>query len=261
MVPDLFGWPRFIRSEVTLASVPGVYALFADPAAAIPGFTPGPEGLVYIGKASGGDGYAGRCHFTGKTLNHSPRKSLAVLLISELGLEVRGHGGRKWGLIPDSDRRLSSWMHQYLRIAFFPHDRPEIMENRLICLHSPPLNLKGCAQTGQHRRISKLRSDAKADAKISARDATADQAKPQPFHLTDIRLLPPSGADGRIDSAPDSARRYGLDPKRFRGALRKRGFTWHILWNSWDVPRSSSEWRQVIEVAQDSSGRDLGELN
>ena len=262
MVPDILGWPRSLRSEVAPAPVRGVYALFIEHPVAIPEFTPGQDGLIYIGKASGIDGFAGRCHFTGKTLDHSPRKSLAVLLMTQLALEVRGHGGRKWGLTPESDRRLSAWMWENIRIAFLPNDLPEVVEDRLIQFHSPPLNLKMCRQDDQHRRISRLRGEARARANISLGDSPADQAQQQPSQkVTVSRRIGPFGSDARIDSAPDIARRYHIDPKRLRGELRRRAFGWHILWNSWDVPRLSDEWRQIVEVAQELSGRNLGELD
>ena len=260
---ELFKAPRCLRSEVVPATVAGVYALFLANKSVIPDFSPGSEDLLYIGKASGGDGFVGRCHFTGKTLNHSPRKSLSVLLMDDLELEVRGHGVRKWGLTLESDQRLSDWMMRNLCVAFFPLEAPETAEKKLIRHHAPPLNLRLCAQNMQHRRISALRSEAEKKANADANLGWAAIGSTRLYTVpvnSRSRAASQSSVDVRIDTAPEIARRYHIDAKRYRGALRKCKFRWHNLDSSWDVIRHGDEWREMIEVAQELSGLNLGEL-
>ena len=62
----------------------GVYVLFLRKGSALPGMELGEQELLYIGLAANRKGLEGRCHFNARTRNHSPRKSLAVLLIDVL---------------------------------------------------------------------------------------------------------------------------------------------------------------------------------
>src|SRR6185369_16644738 len=56
-----------------------------------------------------------------KDANHSPRKSLAVLLMEELSLSpmliTKPNSSDTWGLDGPSDARLSAWMHANLQLA------------------------------------------------------------------------------------------------------------------------------------------------
>jgi len=51
------------------------------------------------------------------------------------------------------------------------------------------------------------------------------------------------------DTAAEVARRYGLDPKRYRGALRAEGFSWHVKHSYWNPPDGSPEHRDMIRMA------------
>lgn len=84
MRPSPHDWRRGPRSTFTLAHEMGVYVLFLRKGSALPGMELGEQELLYIGLAANRKGLKERCHFNARTRNHSPRKSLAVLLIDVL---------------------------------------------------------------------------------------------------------------------------------------------------------------------------------
>ena len=84
---DILALPRRPRAEWGLPKEKGVYALFLNPESFLD-TRPSESGLLYLGKAENRNGLQGRCHFEGRTVNHSPRKSLASLLSSELSLKA-----------------------------------------------------------------------------------------------------------------------------------------------------------------------------
>ncbi|MBF9044877.1 hypothetical protein HKCCE4037_16155 [Rhodobacterales bacterium HKCCE4037] len=121
------------------------------------GLPPLREGLIYIGKAAGRRGLLGRCHFNGRTTNHSPRKSLAYLLKENLQLTPiyipKSKSSATWGLDAESDERLSCWMHSNLLIAIRPCAAPEVAEKKLIAEFRPPLNLNAYTLTAESEAI------------------------------------------------------------------------------------------------------------
>jgi len=149
------------RSKIVLPKAPGLYALFLSPGAHLPNVDVRADRLLYIGKAAGAGGLLKRCHFTGRTRNHSPRKSLAVLLRKTLGLEpvliTKPNGASTWGLTSSSDQTLSNWMYSFLEVSFVVLTDPSPQETALIAFYAPPLNLNGCAQSPGHQRISAAR--------------------------------------------------------------------------------------------------------
>ena len=162
-----FDWRRGPRSSFALGAEIGVYALFLRDGAVLPGVEPGTNGLIYIGLAANRNGLKGRCHFNARTRNHSPRKSLAVLLKQELSLTpiliVKPNSSDTWGLDMPSDKRLTAWMHANLEVAFEMCSDPYSRETELVGHYAPPLNLTKCVQTGQHRRISQARASVMAE--------------------------------------------------------------------------------------------------
>ena len=163
MAPDLApaDWIRGPREAVKLDCDPGVYALFLRKSSRLPGLDVQGGALLYIGRATGARGLLGRCHFEGKTQNHSPRKSLAVLLRAELGLvpvHVRKpNSSDTWGLDKSSEYRLRAWMYQHLDLAIEVCNDPATREAKLISRYAPPLNLNKCPQSEQHQAISMAR--------------------------------------------------------------------------------------------------------
>lgn len=49
-------------------------------------------------------------------------------------------------------------------------------------------------------------------------------------------------------AAADMARERGVDPKRFRAALREEGFAWHAPNGRWRVERGSERHRALEQV-------------
>jgi len=158
---NLFDWPRGPRSNHTLNADKGVYALFLCKGATLPEIEKIEDNLLYIGLAGSKKGLKGRCHFNARTKNHSPRKSLAVLLMDELTLKPvlisKPNSTDTWGLDASSDMVLTEWMHNNLELAFIVCDKVGELEKRLIVQYAPPLNLKLCKQNEQHNRISTKR--------------------------------------------------------------------------------------------------------
>jgi GIY-YIG catalytic domain len=157
-VLDVMTWPRAERSKFNLGAENGLYAIFLRPGAHLPKIEPGVAGLIYIGKASGAKGLKGRCHFLGKTRNHSPRKSLAFLLreILTLAPELvrKPNCPPTWTLETQSETRLTDWMIDNLLLAIAHEERPEPTERLLLHKYSPPLNLTGCLKSSTHQAIS-----------------------------------------------------------------------------------------------------------
>ncbi len=58
---------------------------------------------------------------------------------------------------------------------------------------------------------------------------------------------------GEIVTAVEMAKSKGIDPKRFRAALRAENFKWHLHNHPWAVPKGSPEHedmrRVLIELA------------
>ena len=260
-------WRRGPRSTFSLGRDVGVYALFLRRGATLPGVNPGEDGLLYIGLAANRNGLRGRCHFDARTSNHSPRKSLAVLLMEELSLSTllitKPNSSDTWGLDEPSDARLSAWMHTNLELAIEVCPDPDRRETELVGRYAPPLNLTKCVQTEQHRRISQLRTSVMAKLQgrrgptvsdnpvpvrsraILASNSADDAAKPIRQASRSARQF--VGAD--IDTAEAMAVRYGLNPKSYRQRLRD-SIPWHCKPQDWTFPVGSSEWRDMIEVAE-----------
>jgi hypothetical protein len=230
-------WHRAARSSFTLGTECGVYALFLRNPAALPTITSGREGLIYIGLAAGQGGLRERCHFAGKTRTHSPRRSLATLLADDLGLVPVAHPGGKWGLDAVSEAKLNAWMHEHLHLAIEPCSNPEARETELIALHAPPLNLTKCPQSAQHRMVSEARARMATSVVLAAPKPKAQLKVARHF------------VGHEIDTPNAIALRFGLDPKSYRQRLRET-ITWYHKPQDWTFPVDSSEWRDMIAVAE-----------
>ena len=262
-------WRRGPRSGFKLAEAKGVYALFLGNGAILPGIDRGEQGLLYIGLAANRRGLLGRCHFNARTVNHSPRKSLAVLLMDELALKpvlvTKPNSGDTWGLEPVSDARLTAWMHENLELAIECCDNPDARETELVGQFAPPLNLKKCVQTEQHLKISAARNWVKASLRRGAETISTAQAKRSNKRsaIGPARATIPTEADiplpcrfsvTQMDTAEAIAARYGLDPKRYRQRMRDT-IRWYRKPQVWTFAVDSSEWLDMIAVAERMTGR------
>lgn len=262
-----FEWRRGSRSSFSLSTEPGVYALFLREGSMLPGVATSHDGLLYLGLAANRNGLRGRCHFEARTRNHSPRKSLAVLLMEELSLTpvliTKPNSSDTWGLDGQSDARLSGWMHANLDLAIEICADPNGRETELVGRYAPPLNLTKCVQTQQHRLLSQARADVMAALEVRRKmvasggpileekrarppSATAsDTIKPAQQELRSVRQF--VGSD--VDTAEAIAARYGLNSKSYRQRLRD-SIRWYRKPQDWTFPVSSIEWRDMIAVAE-----------
>ncbi len=153
------------------ADEPGLYAWWCD--------EPGCSMLqASLGRAIGGLVYAGQAgastarhgherratlesrirgnHLGGSISSSTLRRTLAALLIDQLGLRLERPGA----LTADSNRSLTSWMHDHLRIVIVPFpDRAALagVERQVLRALDPPLNLAGLDRTPARRRLAELR--------------------------------------------------------------------------------------------------------
>lgn len=160
---DPYAWPRKPRNELALPRTSGVYALFLRENSSLPDLVPLDGGLIYLGL---GKSLSSRCHFSGKTEGHSPRRSLAALLWRQLELEPELGVNGNYKLSKPSEQRLDGWMHENLLMAFDTFDDFEAVEDILIRRFAPPLNLTKCRQSEQHK-VLKDRRKAMLDHAIS----------------------------------------------------------------------------------------------
>lgn len=171
---SLLLWPRGVNNVTIYPKRSGVYALFLNDGAIIPGVKSGAAGLIYVGIGQGARGLAGRCHIKGRTASHSPRRSLSSLLAKELRLRPifirKPSGATTFKLDTASERTLDHWMEQNLSIALHPLDAPAEYERRLITQWYPPLNCdkKVCALNDQQQFVLDQREKFKAQAAFLA---------------------------------------------------------------------------------------------
>ena len=237
-------WPRAKWETYTLSRRSGIYALYLKSPSLLLGLELRASGLLYIGSGDGCNGLAGRCHFgdRARTINHSPRKSLAVLLMNQLCLSVEAKPGGKWGLDPQSEWKLTDWMRENVQLAIKYCVEPVAREKELIRRLAPPLNLKDCAQSPQHNRIKRLRAEAKANVHRTAHSLAPTRSIP---------LRPVGGTTCVTDytTAEELAARYSLNPKSFRARLRRENFAWHRHGEPWRVAQGSKEEDALLKVA------------
>lgn len=133
---------------------PGLYAFYGDDRAwdeldLEPGFDGQP---LYVGKAERSlNGRDVGIHFAaGKTGSSTVRRSLAALLVHELGLVavprnlIKPDGSANFGLDSDSEVRLSNWMEQRLELATWTKPEGAVLdeiESSVVRQLHPPLNL------------------------------------------------------------------------------------------------------------------------
>jgi hypothetical protein len=125
-------------------------------------------GLVYAGQAGASTarhGHERRAtlasrirgnHLGGSISSSTLRRTLAALLIDQLGLQLERPGV----LTADSNSTLTSWMHDHMRVVIAPFpDRTALaaVERQVLRALDPPLNLTGVDRTPGRRRLTELR--------------------------------------------------------------------------------------------------------
>lgn len=102
-----------------------------------------------------------RYHFGGARGNadgSSLRKSLGVLLASELGLELRRVGSGKQTTLAGGEAVLNQWMAENAMVSWVVRPEPWLFEDQLIADLVLPLNLQG--DSVFHQELKRLRRDA-----------------------------------------------------------------------------------------------------
>lgn len=128
---------------------PGLYAVFLDPAVALPGVTPADGGLLYIGATDSLEEQLLDTHFkTGKSGFSTLRRMLGAVLKQELQLEAIPRGNSVKDKDPAffkfrQEGMLSQWMARSLRVAAAVGSDLQDEEHRFIADYRPPLNREG----------------------------------------------------------------------------------------------------------------------
>lgn len=151
--PGLYAWWADERARATLAGVLG------EPVAA----------LIYAGQAGASSPRAARPsratlrsrirsnHLGGNISSSTFRRTLCALLREPLELEIAA-GAR---LERVSNARLSAWIAGHLSVGWLVvSDRPRLreLEEAMLAVLDPPLNLQGMAPTPARRRLRALRA-------------------------------------------------------------------------------------------------------
>jgi hypothetical protein len=86
-----------------------------------------------------------KTHCRGPIASSTLRRTLVCLLGDRLKLDVKRRPSGKFWMGPEDERRLTKWMDQNARVAWFCCDRPWQLEAALIGQGSPrlPLNIRG----------------------------------------------------------------------------------------------------------------------
>jgi hypothetical protein len=138
--------------QLDAPSEPGVYAYFLA-GGELPGVSNPGGSSVYVGLSSNLAQREFDTHFAeGQTGFSTLRRSIGAILKEQLGLLARPRGTgasdtnfRNYRFDDDGERRLSVWMRDNLRVSVHAVVEPKAVEDELIALARPPLNLRGWA--------------------------------------------------------------------------------------------------------------------
>lgn len=100
--------------------------------------------LLYVGRATSLRGRITRNHLR-KSGNSTLRRTLAGLLMLTEGYHTMWTD--RVVLIPEDERRLTTWMHERLRLTWAEDPAPREIEDELIQRLTPPLNVSGVDTT------------------------------------------------------------------------------------------------------------------
>lgn len=166
---------------------PGLYAFYGDDRTwSDLGLIRAYDGqLLYVGKAERSlNGRDVRTHFAaGKTGSSTVRRSLAALLVDELGLVAvprnlaKPDGSANFGLDEASEVRLSGWMQQRLSLATWSKLEDAVLdeiETAVVRRLRPPLNLDKVGEPRQRLREARKHMADTARAWQPSDDCGAD---------------------------------------------------------------------------------------
>jgi hypothetical protein len=155
----LVATPRLPVDELERVDRPGLYAWWGVLALPASVTTPVAELPLYVGKAASETlGERARLFHLGRTRGSALRRTLAAVLVHELGLAPHIMvDTRSWGLRPAGEERLTSWMRQHLTVTWVELDDPGDVEKELITHLLPPLNDKHAAGSPYRVEMRMLR--------------------------------------------------------------------------------------------------------
>lgn len=104
-------------------------------------------------------------HFAGNAEGSTLRRTLGCLLATDLGIQLRRVGSGTRFTFLGGEQRLSAWMARNALVSWIPCERPWEVEAQLIATLDLPLNLEGNRRHAFHPALSRIRSDAIAEAK------------------------------------------------------------------------------------------------
>ena len=168
---------RYAFAVEIVPKQPGLYAFHGDPAAWTslgiePAFEDQP---LYVGKAERSlNGRDVGTHFAaGRTGSSTVRRSIAALLVDELGLVAvprnlaKPDGSDNFGLDPASENRLSDWMQTHLSLSTSIKPDGAVLddvETVVVSRLRPPLNLDKVGEPREQLRAARRRTAAAARA-------------------------------------------------------------------------------------------------
>ena len=83
-------------------------------------------------------------HVRGPVRVSTLRRTLAALLSESLGLDIVRSESGKALLGPEDETRLTSWMNDHMQVTWIKHERPRVLEERLLQSEPGlPLNILG----------------------------------------------------------------------------------------------------------------------
>jgi len=106
-----------------------------------------------------------RYHYKGNADGSTLRRSLGILLAKKSGFPLQRVGsGKKMTLTNKGEQWLDRWMQENAFITWVENDEPWDLANKIFHTHSLPLNIQGNKHNPFAPVLTKLRSDAIAQA-------------------------------------------------------------------------------------------------
>jgi hypothetical protein len=106
-----------------------------------------------------------RYHMRGNAEGSTLRLSLGCILAEQLGIQLRRVGSGNRLTFAAGEQRISEWLEDNARVAWFPCAEQWTVEEHLISTLYLPLNLDQNSRCGFHPVLSQLRQDAKRRAR------------------------------------------------------------------------------------------------
>jgi hypothetical protein len=183
---SVFSNPAHLYSRAEVLSNPcpvskahGVYALFfkeVPPGVPVEGcLTHEGVTLLYIGSSPDKKGTTNatqtlqqrvRYHFNGNADGSTLRRSLGILLAKQSGFPLKRVGsGKRMTLTSKGEQWLDQWMEENAFVTWVEDDKPWDLENELFHTLPLPLNIQGNKHHPFAAELTRIRTEAIANAK------------------------------------------------------------------------------------------------